>query len=239
MKLEMKDYRFPSSQEYNEAAGLIPELTPFDFNNDDPVNLMLNMRLSAAETNRIFNLSEWDNLLINRLGRLRSTYIYVLVNYNRGFVDDLAKTSYQETINHLLFDYYAEIFYHLFFSVRDTVLQILNVNYSLGIEEDELYYNEFIKAIKSSKNENVDKVLSVLEHFRKETKVASGFRNKFTHRFPINTPDYRTKLSVENGRNTLATGKGDFTLSKTIMKNIDGSLHSLSIFLKELKILMK
>ena len=42
-------------------------------------------------------------------------------------------------------------------------------------------------------------IVTLLEKLSSDLEPASEIRNRFTHRFPINQPDYRTKLSDNNG----------------------------------------
>jgi hypothetical protein len=226
--IHSKDLKYPSAKEFNKAYKNCPKLKIFNFKHNHPLVLIVNERMPMNDASRLSNLYWWDNCLLFRLQNVRDTYVYTLTNYNRGFLDDYAKCTHIQLINHLLFNYSAEIFYYYYFSTRDIIAQILNFYYSLGIKEDKLHFNRAL--ISKIKDQSVK---NILLKFEDATKSANDYRNGFTHRYTPNLPDHRSVVVRDNKE--LSFGGGSFIESDKILENINGSLNALSNLILELR----
>lgn len=230
MIIESDQYKYPSKEEGLEAQKKIPYFNCFGFKHKSVLESVFVANQSFDSASKSGNLYHWDECLVNRFGKLRQTYIYTITNSNRGFLDDYSESVPHQMVNHLMFDYYAEIFYYYFFSTRDIIAQILRLYYDVKIEEDNLYFNpKFIAKI------NDIRIQEILNKFLEETGDASNFRNGFAHRFTPNMPDSRTKATVEDGKKCLGISVGRSISSLEIIENIDNSLNSLANLMQSLK----
>ena len=230
MNIESGEFKYPSTVERLEAKKKIPYFNCFGFKYKSVFESVFVANQSFDSASKSENLYNWDECLENRFGKLRETYIYTITNSNRGFLDDYSECSLCQIVNHLMFDYYAEIFYYYFFSTRDIIAQILRLYHDVNIEEDNLYFNtKFIAKI------NDKRIQEILSKFLEETGDASNFRNGFAHRFTPIMPDGRTKTTVEDGKECLSISVGRSTSTVEIIKNIDNSLNSLENLMQSLK----
>jgi hypothetical protein len=170
------------------------------------------------------------------MAKLYRTYIYTLTNFSRGFSDDYPKCTNQETVNKIMFDYYAEIFYYYLVSVRDVIAQILCVKYFKSYKkEHNLKFNkEFIKKIDNSEIQEL-----LLIFMNKTVETVNNYRNAFAHRYPPTMADYRTEISIENGRKSIGFGFGKQVESVKIVENMNYSLIALFDLMRELKRIVK
>lgn len=230
--LQSKDFKYPNKEESIKFHNRCSKLEIFGFKHNHPLALIVNDRMPMKEASRISNLYWWDNCLINRFQKTCHTYVFLLTHYSRGFSDDWRENTHKQAINHIMFEYYAEVFYNYFFSSRDIIAQILCTYFSVRLKENKIYFNQtFFNSIKDQS------VRSILLKFDEETKDSYEFRNSFTHRFTPNIPDHRSVVS-ENNR-ALNFGGGNFIHSEGIVNNINKSLNSLSELMKQLKVYIK
>ena len=118
---------------------------------------------------------------------------FVSTHYSRGFADDWSKDTEKQAINHILFEYYSEVFYYYYFSARDIIAQILSSYYSLSYKENEVSFNKtFINSMPDSTVQNL------LMKFDEESNESKEFRNSFTHRYTPTLPDHRSIISEDN-----------------------------------------
>jgi hypothetical protein len=230
--LKSKDFKYPNKEEFIKFHRECPRLEIFGFKHNHPLALIVNDRMPMDEASRVSNLYWWDNCLINRFEKVCHTYIFLSANYSRGFSDDWRKNTHKQVINHIMFEYYAEVYYYYFFSSLDIIAQILCTYFSIVLKEREISFNKrFITSIKDQS------IKYILEKFEKETLEAKKFRNSFTHRFTPNIPDNRSVIS--NDKKALNFGGGNFLQSERIKNNIYESLNSLSSLMTQLKIIIK
>ena len=230
--LKSKDFKYPNKEEFIKFHNRCPKLEIFGFKHYHPLALIVNDRMPMNEASRSSNLYWWDNCLINRFQKVCHTYVFTLTNYYRGFSDDYKKDTHLQAVNHIMFDYYAEVFYYHFFSARDIIAQILCTYFSLALEENTISFNKtFINTIKDQR------IKSILLKFEDESKDSKKYRNSFTHRFTPNIPDYRSIVSEDS--RVLKFGGGNFIPAERIIDNINKSLISLSDLLIQLKIFIK
>ncbi|MDO9256439.1 MAG: Cthe_2314 family HEPN domain-containing protein [Bacteroidales bacterium] len=228
MILKASDYKYPTSKERKVANKNYPKLQNFGF--DSMYEIISIFGINPVEkVKRESDLSQWDICLSNKIGKLYETYILLVTNYNRGIPESFDEMKEKEILNRFFFNYYIEIFYYYFFSVRDNISQILNVYYNLNIDENIIYFEKILFLIP---NRNVKNSLT---DFGKLTKKTNEIRNAFTHRFPANYPDYRPILSKKEGEKPFSSGRGDYTKPSEFMNNINESLCILYNFISELK----
>ncbi|MCK0190447.1 Cthe_2314 family HEPN domain-containing protein [Arenibacter sp. F20364] len=142
----------------------------------------------------------------------------------------------KELVDHILFDYYAEIFYYFYFSARDTIAQLLNVYLDLGILEHRVTFGSVVN---SAINKNVE-IKELLDLFYKSTEIGNNYRNSLTHKFPINQKDYRTILEVTpDGKKQISLKGGDSLESDKVLDNINEIFGNLSKFLIDLKYILE
>lgn len=230
--LKSSDYKYPSTEERKDVESNYPRIENFGFEYVSEIKSIFdNNPLESVK--RESYLFHWDICLLNKLGKLHETYIFLVTNYNRGVPDKFDETTIKEYLNSHLFDYYAEIFYYYYFSVRDNIGQILNVYFNLNFEENEVYFNKIASKISDIK------VREIIEDFINLTTKISKFRNAFAHRFPLNYPDYRPNLSQKDGNKIYSGGRGDYIKPSEFIDNINESLSHLEKFMRELKLEIK
>jgi len=230
--IKASDFQYPTREELKDVYKNTPDLHSFGFPSDGPMESMFSDR-SITDTYRDNNLNYWDGVLLNRNGALSLTYQNAVVNYKRGFPEDLTLFEHNHYVNRLNFDYYAEIFYYHFSTVKDTIAQIINIYYCFNIPTKKIYFNEvFIKKIP---NESVKKVI---ENFLNKTTLAKEYRDSFTHRTPINYPDTRCSVDWKTSEITYYSAKDSYVKSPMIKANMDVTIELLADMLNELKGLM-
>ena len=227
--LKLEDFKYPTKEEIKFADSQCPKFSNLGFKYKSGIVLAM-QGITVEEASRAENLHCWDNVLLNRFGSLRGAYFDILTHYNRGFKEDYRECSEIEMVNRLLFDNNAEIFYYFFFVTVDVIAQILNLYFRLNLSEDKVAFNE--KLIHKISELSTKKAI---QKFLYDTKRARDYRNGFTHRFPSNYPDNRLRIEEKNDRIEMFLGSSSFVSSKKILKNINDSLNSLSILMKELK----
>lgn len=230
--LKSKDFKYPNKGEFVKFHKICPKLEIFGFKHNHPLALIVNDRMPVNEASRISNLYWWDNCLINRFEKVCHTFVFLSTHYSRGFSDDWRENTHKQVTNHILFEYYAEVFYYYFFSSRDILAQIICLYYSIGLKENEISFNQ--KFYNSIKDQSVKSILLI---FDEETKDSKEFRNSFTHRFTPNIPDHRSVISQDN--RALNFGGGSYIQSSMIVDNINKSLNSLSGLMTQLKEFIK
>jgi len=227
MTIKPEDYKYPTRDEKNNIDDNFPKIDLFNFK---PTNIMKSLwedSQSIEEVHKLDNLYYWDQCLINRIAKIRETYIFAMANYNRGFSDEYSTCKTEDVINHILFDYYSEVFFYFFSSTVDIITQIVNVYFAIGLDEDKVFFKNVINKLKDLT------VKDALNDFVMETSNTSTIRNSFTHRYTPNLPDLRSKLSSD--KNILGFGSSKVVQSKEIVASIDDSLNRLSTLMISLK----
>lgn len=222
-------FKFPNKEERKEANKDYPKLKRFGFEYIHEISL-LSTDIEFEEVKRKTDLYHWDICLTNKLGKLRESYILLVTNNKQGVIDNFDVLDKKLKLNKFLFDFYTEIYHYYFFSVRDIILQILNVYYNLKLE-DGFYLKDFKNKIKNNK-----KIMEIIDDFLDSTKNTNDNRNTFTHRFPINFPDYRPKITQYNGMETYSAGAGYYKKPSELMKDIKFSISKLDKFISDLRI---
>jgi len=223
--LKSGDFKFPSEIERNEASKDYLFFKSFDFSYKSGFRSVLIDHLQPKEASRIENLFWWNMCLQNRFGFLYETYINLITNYNRGFKDDLTKCSDNEYVNKILFDYFSEIFYYYFFSIRDILGQILNLFFLIGKTERHFFTNKsFLDSLTQYDS-------GLYKNFNISITEAKEIRDGFAHRFSPNQPDFRSNYNKILNKDSISLGGGHFISSEQIVENIRDSLKNLNILL--------
>ena len=231
--IKASDYQYPTRAELKEVYKSTPDLHNFGFESAHPFTSLIYDERNITEVYRDDHLQYWNAVLLNRNGALAHTYENAIVHFTRGVPDGVKLYAHNHYINRIQFDYYAEIFYYHFSTVKDTIGQILNVYYSCDVPIDKLYFNEtFLKRIPNQAV--IDSIISFFD----ETKLATTYRNSFTHRTPINYPDTRSTIELEVSRLTYGSAAHSFIKTSLIKANLDATIQALAKLLNQLKALL-
>ena len=232
--IKSKYHKYPTSKEREYLKDKLPNYDRFNFENINIIQSTLLLKKPLEETHKKNNLYYWNITLSNRLGKLKETHMFLLTHFDRGFQENHLDCKDEELVDHILFDYYAEIFYYFFFSTRDTLAQVLNLYFDLKMSDFAVRFESVISSIE-------DKEIKVLlEHFHKTTKTANNYRNSLTHRFPINQKDHRTELKTnQDGNKQISIKGGNYVESDKLLININEVSNKLSELLSDLKIVLE
>jgi hypothetical protein len=231
---ECDEFKYPSSEEYKLINDKFPKIELFEFEYKFIPQLLIEEKQTIEDTYRLVNLYWWNNCLLNRLGKLRETYIYAITNFNRNVSYEYVKEKRIENLNGYMFDYYSELFYYFFSSTRDVIAQIINLYYYIGQKEDKVNFDTKLLNMVPDTN-----VRELLYSFFSNTKKASKIRNEFAHRFTPNNPDHRAVITTENGVKSIGFGGYKVISTDEITENMYQSLLSLQILMKELRLKLK
>lgn len=221
------DYQYPTKEERLLASLAYPTIENFGFEYKNEFQLFFDDQKKNNEVKREVDLYHWDTCFLNKLGKLRDTFTFLFTCYQRVITSGFTG---KDIINKYLFDYYTEIFYYYFFSTRDLIAQIINVYCDLKLTESDVFIRNISSKIKNTVFGDI------LDTFLKATSDASEFRNNFTHKFPLNYPDYRGTIINDNGNESYGFGGGLTTTHETYMGNIDYSYKVLDEFVSSLRV---
>jgi hypothetical protein len=227
------DFKYPTREERKIANVDYPSLKRFGFEYIEELPLLLSGKMKAIEVTKYSHIFQWDICLLNKLGKLHESYVFLITHYNRGIPDDYTIHTDKESLNNFLFIFYTETFYYLFFSIRDMIAQIINVYCDINLSEEEIYFNKFIPLIKNQE------IKESFMSFKKLTKPTSDLRNNFTHRFPINHPDYRPTLETKDGKTIYIIGTGNYIKPSIFVNDVKSSLLILYNFINDLRNILK
>jgi len=227
-------FKFPSLGERKALSNAIPKYERLNFNQINAISSALNREYNFDEINRIDNLYYWNYIFSKKLFKLSETHLFLLTHYERGFKEKILECNQRELVDNILFNYFTEIFYYFFFSALETLAHILNKQHKLKFKDHKVKFNN--ELIEKIENESIK---SIILKFNCSIENAREKRNSFTHRFPKNEKDFRTKSSVINGRNTLSAGSGEFISNYEFLKNINESSELFKKLLDNLKLEIK
>jgi len=229
--LKSRYYKFPSLIERKSWSDKIPKYVNFGFK---PINILsssLKGTHTLTEINRANNLHNWNIVLSNKLYKLHETELFLKTHFERGIKENILASNQRELVDHVMFNYFTEIYYYFFFSTIETLAQIINEYYHLKIPENKVAFNYTL-----IKNTEIQKISEHLLVFNNSVEVARQYRNSFTHKFPKNEKDYRTSLSNENGLTKLSAGRGDNISNQYFLKNVTQCSEKLKVLLDKLKL---
>lgn len=227
--LNSGSFSYPTTEERKLYSDEIPKITRLNFEYKSAfLNLVENSEVYNAINEE--DIYWWNVCLNNRFGKLNETFLYLLTHYDRfkRFDLDANENKFAEDF---LYEYYVEIFYYYFFSVRDVLGQLINVLYQLGEKEDRIYLNKsFTKRIPD------EKVKLFFQDFIDSTSGSyKHFRNAFNHRFTPTQKDFRAvkTISISVDKKIISVGseeqisKDDFyDDSKRLMNHLSNLMEN-------------
>mgnify|MGYP000864395064 CR=1 FL=1 len=222
-----KDFIYPTKEERRTVSETIPDITAFEFKEISSFISVLSNELSIEEATKADSLCNWNLCLINRLGKLRESFINSYVHFSR--YKELSNDISLDSLNEFLYEYYCEIFYYYFFSTRDVICHIINIFFNLKIPEDKVSLNkEFIQKVT-----NTD-IVEALTNFNSETFESRNIRNQFVHRLSPTQEVFGVSQFVENGITKLGWDTGAYILNDRLCENMKKTLNDLSILMNKL-----
>lgn len=233
-KIKYEDFIIPTTDEIKKFLKEIPDLSDFGFLNQSVIALISVEMQPLKVVNRVNNLGNLNNCLINRFGKLYHSYSNMIANYNRGIVKDLSKADTNESfVNTFQFDFFAEIFYYYFFSSLDIIAYILKEYFQLQIKKERFiaFKKDFLEQIIPLKVRLID-IYNKLEKSR-------DIRNSFAHRFTPTQNNYKTAVEQTEKREIMEFNFGKQYEYSEIRDDALKSLNILSEMMSELREFMK
>lgn len=231
MVIKLKNFKYPSKEEWNTIYKKFPKIGLFGFEYVDDLTSFFIEGKDFIEVRKRKELYEWDHILEKRARSLQMSFIFSITNFERGI--PLKNNNFeneQKIINLILFEYYCEsAFYHIH-SFRDLLLQIINSAFSLEIPENKISFRK----IKKKLNSDFSSILKPLEDLEIKLKQTSDIRNTIVHRFPALDPDHRP--SISNDGLTYYAGTGEFVKPEDQLKIINDSILALGRFWEILRV---
>jgi hypothetical protein len=228
----LQNARYPTDQEYTAIMDAFPEVRR--------LNLKLNTWDFQDSQNVIDafikpnDLSNWNVRLNNKLAKLKFSY-GLLVFYGNDLGDENWQTTTDDGYTHFfsdldkhghyqkfMFDYFTEAFYYHYFSVHDIVAHLINIFFDIQITEGPSFAAKVYKKLKDPQ------LKGARDKFFEDTKLFRNRRNTFTHDFPINEIDSRSKKV----NNEIHLGVYQYTTSKETIDEIHLMIPCMLTFLK-------
>lgn len=229
--IKSESFTYPSRGERKSLSDEYPKIPVLKFDCKVSKVDLLTRKVPFEHFDRKNNLFYWNRLLYNRFQLVKESYVIAMVNYRRGFTDD-PKVILDESqfVNKWKFDYYAEMFYYLFFSAQDQLAHILKIFYELMLEERQTA----LIPVLTCKIQN-EEVKTVLNTFAKTTGDAREYRNAFAHRFPPTEPDFRSEFNIINANKELNFREGPQVSAEKIVANMKSSIDALNELMIKLR----
>ncbi len=226
--LKSESFSYPTKEERKLYENQIPKITRLNIEYKSAfINFLENKKIHNAINEE--DIYWWNLCLNNRFGKLHSTYLFLLTHYNRYKKFEIEENDYKYT-EAILYDYYVEIFYYYFYSVRDILGQFINVLYKLEKDEKDVSLNK--RLIDEIPDINV-KIL--FEEFNDSISYSNKkFRNAFTHRFTPNQKDNRAKttISISDDEKNIGFGFGTEISKEEFYEDSKKLIEQLSLLMK-------
>ncbi len=230
--IKANSYRYPTKAERAYANKLFPKFKSFGFERRSVFVSFVIDKINPVQAVANENLYYWDLVLVNRLGSLYLAFYNSITNFRRGIPDDYTKISDKDGANLLLFHFYSEAYYHVFFSVKEIVYQILGLLYNCNVKEDDPNLIRKVEALIGNSMEAIDKEFyKELLNFKNVSKETIQIRNGFTHRYSPNLPDFRSRIDIDKN-NLIYAGSGKHYRPSQIYENIIESTGQLYDFIE-------
>ncbi len=182
--LESKSFTYPDEIERKQYSEKYKKFETIEVEYIHTLISMHNYKLTFEEAQNLEDINWCYNCFINRLNKLSQSHLYLITHYNRSRKNENLFT------DKYLFEYYNEIFYYYYYSVRDIIAQLINEIEDLKIKESDIYINKLIPKIK---DKNLRKDFS--NFCTKTNESYKVIRNAFNHRFSPNINDNRSKIT--------------------------------------------
>ena len=229
--IKIDEFVYPSCEELQKIRPDTPRLQPFGFPYVHEIVALFDGVGNMQDVARRSNLHWWDHCLVNRIGSLSHAYTTALVNYNRGLPDEVKAYRHEHFVNRAQFGFYGESYFYFFMSVRDTIVQLINIYYGMGIAEDKLRISK--ELIKKIPNQQVGNLFT---HFLADSELTSDYRNGLAHRFLLTQPDHRPTIHYDQGNMVYEAGAEKEITSSHLLAEIKRSMLCMSQFLDDLKL---
>ena len=191
---------------------------------DDQFNVIFNDKRSFLEKRKLNLLIKWNSEITIKVIHLRNTFVYLTTFLNR-----YKQTNSQKDLQS--FGYFAEIISYYFISIRDYILQFININEGILIEYE--YQVDFGKLKGKLLN---SEVLELLEDFENKIKnFRENVRNGFTHKSNPFNNYYLTTLTSEN---VLSIDNTKTINNEEFYNDFLNNLEFLSSFIENLRMLI-
>jgi len=189
----------------------------------------------VIQMTRNIEIFHWKIILNNRLCNVIKSYVMLMFYYGKGIPDDewyispgkkgmsvqfFPHFKKQHFIIKASFNYYADIFFYMIFSSWDTLWQLLNVFYDLGLKENDVNLDIFYQKIKD-KNVRFHKFLTKLKGDHKYKKI-KDLRRSITH--IVQTGEITSGVD-RTKENKIRVGIGKYIPSKEIVNSVMDALN--------------
>lgn len=228
MILKMENYQYPSREEWLEVSKTLPKMNRFGFPFINEIVEIIDLKKNYNEVKRLQHLYEWDGVLNKKTWNLRHAYVNAIVNYNRGIAIHKDDFEDQSKLIHLFqFEFYCETSFYYIISIRDIVLQIINIADGDKLPEDDVKVNTLKTQLQN------ERLKHILDSIPPDLKIASNIRNSMTHRFSMFSDDNRSTVS-EDGR-TYESGPNNQVNYDNQVKILKDSVNSLYTFFRQIR----
>lgn len=220
-------YTFPTAEEWNLIASSLDysrcRIDPKDIRR--PTNDIKNLFVDQE-------LSNWGHHFNNRIGDVRKCHAFLLFYFGTGFPDDKwysSPGSKGQTVSYFdsftdsdfyrkdMFDLFVNCYFFNVFSSMDTIGQILNIFYDLGLGTQQVTFNWVIPKLKDVNPE----LYGVLEELQSSDgyKQLGRFRNEIAHQYLPNSIGSLVER-FPNGKG-MALTIGKYVSSRVVMEKIN------------------
>lgn len=193
LKVIAADFQYPTEEEWKESEKQFPSLTNFGFEFKSEIGLIFGQKTPLTEIPREVNLYWWDISMTNKIGKLKLAYINLNTHFQR-YTKEYEKSATEVNIHRLQFDFYLETYFYFLFSLGDIIFQIINLYFNLKIDQKDVNTFKLKDQLKIQKE--TSDLSELIKKFAKSIDP-KDIRNSFTHRFPKNQKDYRTKYEKD------------------------------------------
>jgi hypothetical protein len=233
-------FEFPSEDDWQRISCTFPfkEI-------NIPINSFCQDETASNDSELLFTnseLEEWTIHLINRLYDVHMSYVMLCFYFEKGIPDEewcIPPRQNGESVQYFphftqyhfqiksWFDYYVDTFYYKLFSALDTIGQILNIKYNLGIKKPDLG-----NVMKKLENMHPD-IHNELKQLKDNPafKEAKKLRNDITH----NLSPSSISGNITKFQDATALSVGEYVPSATIQQNVIDVLYVFVEFLNYVK----
>lgn len=236
---KISKYKYPTLEELSKIQNeqKVPGLHRFGFKDQWNIEEIQNNLINGntLKYNQLSHLYEWDKLLEDKIVDIQLAYVYVLVHFNRGLPrtakEYIENTDSQHNYENIRF--YFTYLHYIIISIIDNILQIINVYFDLGKEENQIYKDKIIEELRRKGFYNV---ADYINGFYDDFARYSNFRNALAHRFSPLSIDRRSILDEKlPDRKITLGGNNDFPDFEAEILSVEDSFSYLRSFMKKLR----
>lgn len=218
---------FPSNKDFFDRSNLFPG----DEIRDSIIGI--NPEITAIELLLGKDISEWKQVLYNKVLKIEVSYTCTLHYYSNGFLDDngqVDRMTKEDMIRKSMFDFFIDTYFYHLYSAFDVVGQILNKRYKLGLQKHRIYFDTAVCDKLKEKNEELFFQLSTIKTGEKFK--SAKLRNIFGHRIP---PTEMLGFIIESEENKGVIKTAPYIPSKELVDMLNEALEVLVETIKTLK----